>query len=364
MTCNRNMVVDTLLGYLRYQPSCKAVLHLREFAGVLRGQTGRDPELVCDAVPVILWLFGWLDNALTSEGLLPSYSCLYGGSFHKYAERLTAFVKALRHLDVEPIFYLPASPGCDKTMFSLSLPVLKARYLKRLERMTHVQQICLGSADCWRVSRSIHPLVLLQSVMTLTSQKVKVIQCLGHNHAEMAAYTSSNLQVIGILSTNSDLAVINGSIFIDTNEFDLDCTLAVNKVSINESPSDVLCTFVTPTSLALTIGTSVDRLTDLAIICGNDYTRELNKELRLAEKLELKDLTVTNVAQWIAKTKEIKPLDFFPNHAQYQKAVRESVVLYSGKYKQSSEIPSLCQYLKSRIMAGNLTSSTFYGGQF
>ena len=358
------MVIESLLAYLRSQPSCKAVLKLRGTASALREQTGKDAELVCDAVPVILWLFGSLDSALSSEGMLPSYSCLYGGSFHKYAERLVAFVKALRHLEVEPVFFLPAAPGCDKTMLSLSLPVLKARYLKRLERMTLIQQICLGSADCWRVSRSMHPLVLLQSVMTLTSQKVKVIQCLGHNHAEMATYTSSNLQVIGILSTNSDLAVINGSIFIDTNEFDLDHTLAVNKASINESPSDVLCTFVTPTSLAHTIGTSVDQLTDLAIICGNDYTRELNKELHLAEKLKLKDLTVANVVQWIAKTKEVKPLDFFPDHAQYKKAVRESFVLYSGKYKQSSKIPSLCQYLKSRIKAGKLTSSTFYGGQF
>ena len=324
------MVIESLLAYLRSQPSCKAVLKLRGTASGLREQTGKNAELVCDTVPVILWLFGSLDGALTSEGLLPSRSCLYGGSFDKYAERLAAFVKALRHLEVEPVFFLPAAPGCDKTMFSLSLPVLKARYLKRLERMTLIQQICLGSEDCWRVSRSMHPLVLLQSVMTLKSQKVKVVQCLGHSHAEMAAYTSSNLQVIGILSTNSDLAVIDGSIFIDTNEFDLDLNLAINKSSLNESPSDVLCTFVTPTSLAHAIGISVEQLADLAILCGNDYTRELNKELRLVEKLQLKDLTVANVAQWIIKTEEINLIkDFFPDNSQYEKAVLESCALYS-----------------------------------
>ena len=361
------MVVESLLAFLRSHPSCKAVFKLREVASALRKQTGKRAELVCDAVPVVLWLLGTLDVTLTSEGQLPSYSCLYGGDFHKYADRVAFFVRALRHMDAEPVFFLPAAAGCDETVFSLSLPVLKARYLKRLERITSIQHICDGSGDFWRVSRTLQPLVLLQAVMTLTSLNVKTVQCVGHSCAEMVAYASCNAHVIGILSTNSDLAVIDASVLIDTQDFDLQQTLALHSMSPNETPSDVLCTFVTPQSVAHAIGIRTEHLAVLAILCGNDYTRELNKQLQLCDLLQLKDLTVTSVAQWLTKKKTLKltnPACLFPHNSQYQEAVFESYALYSGNYLLPPNPSSLCRYLLTRIRTGKLTSSTSYAGVY
>lgn len=356
------MVVESLLAFLRSHSSCKGVFKLREVASALRKQTGKRAELVCDAVPVVLWLVSTLDGALTGEGQLPSYASLYGGDFHKYADRFTAFVKALRHLDVEPVLFLPDAAGCDKTVFSLSLSVLKARYLKRLERITSIQQICDGSRDFWRVSRTLQPLVLLQAVMTLTSLKVKIVQCLGHSCAEMVAYTSSNAHVVGILSTNSELAVIDGSIFIDTQDFDLEQSLALHSTSLVGAPTDVLCAFVTPQSVAQATGIKTEQLAHLAILCGNDYTRELNKQLGLCEYLQLKDLTVVSVARWIMKTVLTDPSSLFPHNSQYKEAILESYALYSGNYLLPPNRSSLCQYLLTRIRSGMMTSSTSYAG--
>lgn len=359
------MVVESLLAFLRSHPSCKAVFKLREVAIALRKQTGKPTELVCDAVPVVLWLLAELDITLTDERQLPSYSCLYGGDFHKYAERVAVFVKALRHLDTEPVFFLPAAAGCDKTVFSLSFSVLKARYLKSLERITSIQQICDGSGDFWRVSRTLQPLVLLQAVMTLTSLNVRTVQCVGHSCAEMVAYASSNTHVFGILSTNSDLAVIDASVFIDTKDFDLQQSLALHSTSPNETPNDVLCAFVTTQSVARAIGIRTEQLADLAILCGNDYTRELNQQLQLCDYLQLKDLTVTSVAQWLVKQKTSKltnPSFLMPPNPQYQEAVRESYTLYSGDYVLPPNPSSLCQYLLTRILTGKLNSSMSYAG--
>lgn len=357
------MVVESLLAYLRSQPSCKAILKLRELASAIQKSCGKKAEIVCDAVPVLLWLYGTLDATLTDGCQLPSYSCVYGGDYHKYADRLASFVRALRHVEIEPVFFFPTAPGCDKTVFSLSLPVLKARYLKRLERAAFVQQICTGSGDCWRMSRSLQPLMLFQSVMTLASLKAKTVQCLGNNLAEMAAYRSSNSNVIGILSTNSDLAIMTGSVFMDTHDFDLDHSIGLQNVLLNDKPVNVLCTFVTPRSLAHTIEIETDQLAHLAIICGNDYTRELNKELCLCEFLQLKDLTVASVAKWILKRDEdIDLLSFFPDNSRYKEAVVESYTLYSGGYHLPSA-KSLCQYLQSRIKAGKMLNSTVYAGK-
>ena len=265
------------------------MLSLRRMASALQESCGNKADIVCDAVPVLLWLYGKLDTALTEEGRLPSYSCIYGGDYGMYAKRLAAFVRALRHLEIEPVFFFPAAPGCDKAVFPLTIPVLKASYLDFFNKVTLIQQICAGSGDCWRMSRSLHPLMLLQSKMTLTLLKAKMVQCVGNNLTEMAVYKSSNSNVIGILSTDSDLAVVTGSTFMDTCDFDLDNSLHLSSPFLNDKPADVWCSLVTPQTLAHAIRIKTDQLAHLAIICGNDYTRELNQALDLCKHLQLKD---------------------------------------------------------------------------
>ena len=166
-----------------------------------------------------------------------------------------------------------------------------------------------------------------------------------------------------ILSTDSDLAVVTRSTFMDTCDFDLDNSLHLSSPFLNDKPADVWCSLVTPQALAHAIRIKTDQLAHLAIICGNDYTRELNQALGLCEHLQLKDLTIASVAEWISKN-ETDLLGLFPEISRYTEAVVQSYTLYSGDYHLPSPSPeSLCQYLLSRIKAGKMLNSTPYAGR-
>ena len=61
--------------------------------------------MVCKTEHVCKLLVKYLLSELTLVKLWILEVCIYGGDYEMYAERLAAFVRALRHLEIEPKWF-------------------------------------------------------------------------------------------------------------------------------------------------------------------------------------------------------------------------------------------------------------------
>ena len=92
------MGVRGLLKYIRSDPSTIKLDSIRLFK-----KGDEKVILVCDLMAVFYWLIELLHKAkVTSKDYSP-YSCIYGGNFKDYKERILEFVKALRFINIEPV---------------------------------------------------------------------------------------------------------------------------------------------------------------------------------------------------------------------------------------------------------------------
>ena len=177
----------------------------------------------------------------------------------------------------------------------------------------------------------------------LSSLAVKVVYCFGSGVAEMSAYICAE-NICGVLTTNPEFAVVKGSSFIDCQTFDLDGRLGIEGSHLNETPSDIVCSFSTPTLLAKCLGLKEDSLSDLAILCGNDYSKELNQTLHVSHHLQLKDVAVENVASLLSG-EDSPAFDNVPAlvylrkiSPKYDVAVKRSHLLYSGLLRSKGDM--------------------------
>ena len=361
------MGVQGLLSYIRSHPLCKNVLSLSDFAfRVARTSTNKErcAEILCDFSSVASWLCNGADAARTSTGNLIPSAQVFGGDLNVIVKRITRFVQALRHVSIEPVFFV-STPVCrDKEEFILTFPVIKESYVHAVHDNMLIQQVCEGSLSSREntVSPSCLTAPMIQQIqMTLSSLDVKVVYCMGSGMLEMSAYVRAD-HVCGALSTNPEFAVMRGSSFIDCQTFDLDGRLRIKGSShLNEIPSDIVCSFSTPALLAKCLGLEEDSLVDLAILCGNDYSQELNQALQVCRHLSLKHLAVDTVRNLLSG-QDPSAFDNIPAlvylrkiSPKYNVAIQRSRLLYSGIFTNEYDTETKGRKLvsfQSCILAG------------
>ena len=125
--------------------------------------------------------------------------------------------------------------------------------------------------------------------------------CLGEADPCMLEYLQSHDNACGILSRNTDFAVTASSKLFLSNLFDLNDDLGIFSDSINEYPQDIVCEVVTPARLANALKLRETQLADLSVLCGNDFTRNVNSSLCLWAALGLSDSEVETVAGWLVQ---------------------------------------------------------------
>ena len=156
------------------------------------------------------------------------------------------------------------------------------------------------------------------------------------------------------MSTDSDFAVIQGSTLFpyDLLKFTHGLVHGVHsRPDKIDKAQDITCETVPPSTLASALGIKEEQLPDLAILCGNDFTKPLNNQLKryLKKDLMLEATDVKSVAKWL-QGKEVPLINYRPfntfcnNHPEYKNAVIYTYDFYSKDFSSLGVVSSKQSY--------------------
>ena len=332
------MGVKGLLSYITNNGVLQEI-ELSLLAKKIRHKTEKAPKLLCDFMNLVPCFIIPPVMKLISCGHYPWYAQVTGADFHLIAERACNFVAALKHLGVEPVFFIDGARGTDKS-FEGKIHVLKDREARKLQEIFRLQQVCEHMVDK-AISMYLPCNAVRQIEKSLKKVGAEIVYCNGEADPEIIHYAQSHDEVCGVLSNDSDFAITNGCVMFPIEKFDVNNNLGLLKdVQVDEKPREVVCQVIYPSSLADSLGIRENQLPDLAVLCGTDYTHHLNKRLSVLTRLGVKGEHVKSIAEWL-KDKEMPLLQYQPmrelciEHPEMRVAVEQSYSNYTFEVPQS-----------------------------
>lgn len=327
------MGVRGLLKFLKHHPQARERVSLGSRAEAIKCRIrGVTPKLLCDFFSIIFWLLKEFHDAKVKRGDYQRYSYLYGGDVVEYEKRVAAFVRALRYVGIEPVFYVDGIKGSHMKGFNAKLKTNQKRHTKQMEIICRCSLI--SEYDPYQEVETYktwipHTLVVLNLLMVLKSEGVRLVHCIGEADTYFAKDTaSSNGDILGILTSDTDMVMMRGCRVILCHFFDRKDILGIRSDEpLNEKPSDIVCCMLTPEGLARELGIQESDLKNLSVICGNDYTSGLNETHHLHRKLDLDWPILVSAAKWLKFTPHER-LDQTPPFDEICKVA-------SGEYKQA-----------------------------
>ena len=338
------MGVHGLLKYLQRHPLARERrVSLRHLAYEIKDKTrGKTAKLLCDFFSVLFWLLSDFHEAKIKCKDYQPYSYVYGGDVIEYEHRFVAFVNALRHLGIEPIFIVDGARGSNKTGFRAKLNTHRRRHFGKMSRVAHCNQVArydptveLATYSTWFPQ----PLVPLHILMALKSEGVELVHCIGEADAYLAKCSQSDHEdICGILTNDTDMVMMRSCEVFLCQFFDRELNLGIRSVNFNSTPADVICEKLTPSRLAKVVNIPEHDLRNLSIICGNDYTEGLNVEWNLHEKMGLDYPIVESAAKWLRDTphedlEQTPPFDDIDDSSggKYSKAIQYTYKAYEAR---------------------------------
>ena len=327
------MGVKGLLSYILEEDIAERV-ELSLLVSKIHYETGQQPKLLCDFFNLEQWFWVPPARLLWSRGDYPLYAAMCGPDFHLVAERAQSFVKALRFIGIEPVFFVDAPQGCDDH-FEGKLDVLRERYVTRLQNAYKVQQVCEKSISQQPGNWHCHSLVIRQIIMALKEVGAEMIFCTGEADPEIIRYAQTHEETCGILSDDSDFAITSGCIMFPIQVFDDENTLGLTRgVQIDDKPGEIISLAVSPAGLASALHIREDQLPDLAVLSGTDYTHKYIRRFSVLAELGVEGDRIEDVAKWL-EDKNVLLLNYQPmrelclKHPELRVAIEQSYANYS-----------------------------------
>ena len=325
------MGVRGLLTYLKKHPGGRSrSVQLSTVAWTARSKnvTGKTPKLLCDFLNIFFWLLREFHEAKVKRKDYQNYSYIYGGDLTEYEERFIAFVRALRHVGVDPVFFVDGERGSDLKGFLAKLKTYQKRHEEKIDDCGRVVKYDpkqkVESHKTWIPP----PLLVIHILMALKSEGVELKHCAGEADAYMAEYAqTAQGDVCGILTNDTDMVVMRNCEVFLCAFFDRKEALGIREPIFNDKPVDIFCEMVTPRTVAGVLCIPESDLKNLSIVCGNDYTGGLNLEYNLSKKLKLSYPMLESAAQWLRETPHLPLHETSP--------LKEVCEASDGKYKQA-----------------------------
>ena len=298
-----------------------------------RAKRRSKPRLLCDFSSVVEWALSAYDAYLVRTGQLSVYSLLYGGDPALYRKRILAFVRALKHVGVAPVFFMEGAPGANFEHFTLQYPELLDQHEHLLEHCVNVYQVCEGTGDllrvCWQLSREAES----EITSCLQSEGVPLRYCARGTTLEMIEYQRRHRSVLGVLSSNADFAIAAGSKLFPLSRFDLENDLDIGSASIYPIPEKIACERVDPSTLGKSLQLTEERsLIDVSILCGNRFTARLNNTCKVIRDLGILGKGFEQVARSVDQLNEEQwqyIIGRLQNNYPYCKAIAQSLECYA-----------------------------------
>ena len=247
---------------------------------------------------VFYWLIELLHKAKVTCKDYSPYSAIYGGNFKDYKERIMEFVKALRYINIEPIFFWDGPQGSSYD-YDHKLDTWTERTEKILRKIHENAEICKFHAAEIKFEKRIKQTLLFDElVRALRDAKVTVNLCEGEADNIMAQYAREHVEVCAILTNDTDMALMSGISMIHYKFFDRKDTLELCRPVLKRS-HEICCDIMKPQYLARDLNIDEKCLPALSILCGNDFTSHLNQKIDIRDFLGFSYPFVVSVSVWI-----------------------------------------------------------------
>ena len=365
------MGVRGLLKFIRtHGESRRRNISLRQTGERLRRELGQvNVILVCDFLSVIHWLLETYHEVMVKRGLYSDHSYIYGGDFNNYTNRVLDFVKALRYIGIEPIFFVDGPRGSNYKDLEFKLNTWMKKDTERLKSLDYVTKYCNYSHDHNEPAKikkfTVPYLLKVQIISALHDVHASVTICDGQADSIMGDYASKHQNVCGILTTDTDMTMMRGCDVFHCKFFDRYDQLKLNTPTLNTEPTDIKCDRIQPSSLARSLDLPEDALPALSIILGNDFTGWLNEEAEIHSKLKFNYPYLQSAANWIHSNKcnsaeEFLAIPFIneicSEHPKYVEAVKHTYEFY--KHSEVVPVDSTCsenaKLIKQEIRNGRV----------
>ena len=283
-------------GLLKYIRSDLSTVKLESV--MLFKRSDEKQILVCDLVAVFYWLIALLHNAKVTCKDYSQYTCIYGGNFKDYKERLLEFVQALRFINVEPVFFWdgPQGSGLD---YKHKVETWKYRSRKLLKKILKNAEICnfhWHAIEIKYEKRLKQTLLFEELVQTLRDASVTVNLCEGEADNVMAQYAREHKEVCTILTNDTDIALMSGVSMVHYKFFDRKDVLELSRPTLKCRSHEICCDIMKPLHLAKEFKIDEKCLPALSILCGNDFTKSLNETVQINELLGFSHPYVVSVS--------------------------------------------------------------------
>ena len=365
------MGVRGLLKFLRtHEESRRRNISLKQTGERLRQEGEVNVTLVCDFLAVVYWLLGTYHEVMVKNDLYSNYSYMYGGDFNDYTNRILDFVKALRYIGIEPVFFVDGPRGSTFKDLEFKLNTWRGREGGRFELVRYYSEFCNYNPDCSDPTLikkfTVKCLLIQQIILALIKDNVKVTICDGEADSIIGDYASKHQNVCGILTTDTDMTMMRGCDIFHCKFFDRYDQLKLNTPKLNTEPTDIKCDRIQPSSLARSLDLPEAALPALSIMLGNDFTGSINEEAEIHEKLEFHYPYLQSAANWIRSNKcnsaeEFLAIPFISEicseHPKYVEAVKHTYEFY--KHSEVVPVDSTCtenpKLIKEEIKKGNVS---------
>ena len=291
------MGVRGLLTYLKKHP--EVWRHAQGYSQSLSTIAKERPKILCDFLNIFYWLLTEFHEAKVKCGDYQTHSSIYGGNLIEYQERFMDFVQVLKHVGVDPIFFVDGDKGSNLMGFQAKYDTYQKRHEKQI--VVHYDpKKKVDSHKTWIPP----PLLVLHILMSLKSEGIELKHTVGEADAYMAEYARQAEGVCGILTNDTDMVIMRGCEVFLCAFFDREAKLGIRNPERLQIPYDVRCEIVTSRKIAQALEIPESDLINLSIICGNDYTGGLNSKYELIKRLKFQRYTpkIQNIARWLRTT--------------------------------------------------------------
>ena len=350
--------VKGLLKFIVHNPDTREKTSVCQLQEKVWTKTNKKPLLLCDYYSVIAWILSRADRLAIQRKRLSPYSLLFGGNFKRYSRVIMKLVKSLQRLGVQPVFFIDSPPGSNEDEMRATFYELKERHLDQLEQNHVIQQVCDGKRDILQVPWRLREAISVEVEMLLRAMAVPLFFCNGDADHSIVHYSRLHEEVCGVLSTDTVFATIPSIQLLHLDFFDPDNRLIVSaEDSLADpvvgpdywptfsdevgDPLDIVCEVTSAERLASVLGIGASQLIDLSILCGNSYTRELNRYMSTWALLGLADLTVETVAEWLSQETVPLPSNAVIKSICTQVPAYRDAITHSYKVCQGADATSL-----------------------
>lgn len=290
-----DMSVELLMCILNSSDLRKVQLSV--LASSFQQETGKLPELLFNLSEIAAEFWSTPIAVLKKIGDYPEYTSICGPDFHLVADRVCCFVKALRSLGIEPVFFV--GPPADHVS-SRGLQELMNKNAKKLANMYLIQQVLEHSRVQSLPFDNCNDLVKRQMLYSLRAESTKVVFCTQQTESVIACYAQSHPETCGVVSNNSQFAIISGCVLFPLVTFDIEnFTGLQNAVSVDKSPGEIVSMAITSAALAESLEIREDQLPDLAVLCGMKGFDKFIRRLSVLTALGVEGSDVKEIAAWL-----------------------------------------------------------------